>query len=391
MADIESILKNLPRVRQAAEDLRDILLGNLVMIGEIPSPTGEERARVELLLERFAGNGLQNCSVDDKGSGFGVFFGREGKRNILLVSTADTLVTDVVDQTVEIEKDRVVGPFVGDNSIALAAMCSIPAVLERLGVELESNIVFMAAARMLGRGNLEGLRFFLEHSSMHIHSGLCLESVQLGRLNYTGLGMLRGEIVCRLPRDYNWVQYGATGSIVPMNDVISGINKIPVPQRPLTRIVLGSITGGIAHHNIARQTTLRFEVRSESGELLNTIHRQVQDVVDEVAAQSGVEVTLDVFARREPGGLHISHPLVQNARAILGALGLQPMVYPTTTALSAFADRQIPGLTLGVTTGERKNELDEIDEYVAIPPMFTGLAQIIGVLQAIDGGLCDEP
>ena len=34
--------------------------------------------------------------------------------------------------------------------------------------------------------------------------------------------------------------------------------------------------------------------------------------------------------------------------------------------------------------------LNEVGERVEIPPIFTGLAQFFGVLQAIDGGYCDD-
>jgi acetylornithine deacetylase/succinyl-diaminopimelate desuccinylase-like protein len=198
--------------------------------------------------------------------------------------------------------------------------------------------------------------------------------------------MLRGDIVCRLPDDYNWAQFGASGAIIPINDVISRINKIALPRRPLTSIVMGSIEGGITYHNIARQVTLRFEVRCEESDLLKQIRQQIENIVAEVSAQSGVKVKLDIFAEREPGGIDISHPMVQNARAIITALGLEPMLYPTTSALAAFIERKIPAVTLGLAVGERKGELDEIDESVSIAPIFTGMAQLAGVILAMDQG-----
>ena len=135
----------------------------------------------------------------------------------------------------------------------------------------------------------------------HPARALCLEGVQLGRLNYSCLGMLRGEVTVRLPDNYDWAQFGATGSIIPMNDVINRINKIALPRRPLTSIVLGSLEGGLTYSNIARETTLRFEVRSESAEILDQTGRQIGDIAQEVAAQSGVGVDIDLFARRQPG------------------------------------------------------------------------------------------
>lgn len=388
--NIDGLLKDLPRFRDAAAAMQDIILANLVMIGEIPAPTGAEDQRVQLILQRLSECGLQNCSTDEKGNGYGVFLGEQGSRNILISAHADTFVSDAVDQTIEVGKDRLVGPFVGDNSLALAAMVSLPNLFDRLQIRLKSNLLLIATVKSLGRGNLEGLKYFLANSAMPIHAGVCLEGVQLGRLNYSCLGMFRGEIICRLSDDYNWAQFGATGAIIPMNDVISRINKIPLPRRPLTSIVMGSIEGGLTYHNIARQVTLRFEVRCEASDLLKQIRQQIENIAAEVAAQSGVKMKLDIFSEREPGGIDISHPAVESARAIISALGLEPMMYPTTSAVAAFIDKKIPAVTLGIASGERKGELDEIDEAVSIAPIFTGMAQLAGVILAMDGGLVRE-
>lgn len=391
MNTLDQILEALPDFRVAAEGLRDLMLANVVMIGEIPAPTGREQRRVEFLLQRFTEGGLESCSFDERHNGAGLLTGTKGQRNILLLAYADAAVPDDTEQTVEVEADRVVGPFVVDNSIALAALATLPILLDHLQIRLRSNVLFLAAARSLGRGNLEGLKFFLSNSHVPIHFGLCVEGVQLGRLNCACLGMLRGEIVSRLPDDYNWAQYGATGSIIPMNDVINRINRIAVPRRPLTSIVLGFIHGGISHQNIARQTTLGFEVRSEAADILHQVREQIEEIVQEVGSQSGVRITADFFAHREPGGLDPAHPLVRCGRSVLTRLGLQPMVYLTTSGMSALVDRNIPALTLGVTRGERLGRLDEFDEACAIGPMATGLAQLVGILLAIDGGLADAP
>jgi len=44
-------------------------------------------------------------------------------------------------------------------------------------------------------------------------------------------------------------------------------------------------------------------------------------------------------------------------------------------------------VTLGLTCGNNKNEFNE---SIEIQPVFSGIAQLIALLQSIDGGLCDE-
>jgi metal-dependent amidase/aminoacylase/carboxypeptidase family protein len=245
----------------------------------------------------------------------------------------------------------------------------------------------MGATRSLGRGNLEGLRFFLSNTKIPFEGGVSVEGFSLGRLSHHSIGMMRGEIVCTVPEEYDWTRFGAVGAIVTLNEIINKILEIPLPKRPRTTIVLGSVEGGQHYDTVATRALLRFEIRSESEALEEGICEQIEDIASEVSSQTGAEISLDTFARRKPGGISFSHPLAKNARRIMKALQLQSRKSPSTSELSAFIDRNIPAITVGITTGEHQNQ---INEQVRIEPMFTGLAQLMGILISIDRGHCRE-
>ena len=78
--------------------------------------------------------------------------------------------------------------------------------------------------------------------------------------------------------------------------------------------------------------------------------------------------------------------MVRHARTVIGSLGLVPQLYATTTVLSALRDAKIPAITIGMAVGERKDELAEIDESISLASIPVGLAQLVGILQAVDGG-----
>ncbi|RMF93426.1 MAG: peptidase [Nitrospinota bacterium] len=383
LSSFAAILDALPYFHSVAEEVREIVLANLVMIGEIPAPTFGEGARIHFLQERFSEGGLQNCSTDEVGNGLAILPGEEGEQNILVVARADTAFSTKVDHTLSVQPDRIVGPAVGDNSLGLAVLASLPILFERLAIRLRSNLILMGAVHSLGRGDLEGIRFFLENSALPIQAGICVEGVQLGHLSYASSGMLRGEISCTVPEDYDRTWFDTTGALLTINEVMNKITAIPLPKRPRTNIVLGSLEGGNSFDTIATHAVLRFEIRSESADMVDDTHRQIEEIVAEVALQSGAEVSLDILARRKPGGLTFGHPLVQSARRIMLSLNVQPRILPSTAELSAFIDHQIPALTCGITNGEH---LGEMNETIKITPICTGLAQLIGILLAIDGG-----
>ena len=85
--------------------------------------------------------------------------------------------------------------------------------------------------------------------------------------------------------------------------------------------------------------------------------------------------------------LPYNHPLVKSASEVLKTLDITPVSEPTESAMSIFLGRHIPAVTLGVTHGQ--NYFQENAE-MSIEPMFKGIARIIGVLMAIDSGVCDE-
>ncbi len=379
--DAVSILGRLGEFEEKIAELSDILLANLVMISEIPAPTFREQQRVEFLLNRFNEYQLQNCSTDEVDNALGIIPGERGDRNLLIVAHMDTVFPESVDHTITIQPGFVVGPGVGDNGLGLAALATLPLVLEQLNIRLDANLILMGSSRSLGKGNIEGLKFFLSNSGLPVAAGVVAEGVLLGRLSYSSIGMLRGRLTARVPEEYDWTRFGAGGAIVNMNEVINAILEIPLPRRPRTTIVLGTIEGGSSFNTIATHASLQFEIRSESGDMVQKLSRQIEDIAAEVSSGSGAEVSLDVLARREPGGIGFSHPLARGAREIMGTLGIQPWISPSTSELSAFIDRRIPAITVGLTRGEH---LNEENETIEIPPIAKGMAQLLGIILAMD-------
>ncbi|MFO7848550.1 MAG: M20/M25/M40 family metallo-hydrolase [Spirochaetia bacterium] len=383
---MEKLIDTLPALVNNLKDMRNTLLTNLVMLGEIPAPTFREANRRRFLINRFNQQQLLNCSTDEVGNGLGILPGKTGERNILVVAHMDSVFDESVDHNISIQPQVVSGPGVGDNALGLAVLATLPTLFSELGIELKSNIILMGSSRSLGRGNIEGLRFFLDNTETQIDAGVVVEGVKLGRISHTSIGMARCEISYHLPEEYDWTRFGAVGSIVTINELINRILEIPIPKRPKTNIVLGSIRGGIGFNSIANEATLRFEIRSESNDMVQKLRKEIEDLASEVSSHNGSVVDIQILAQRNPGGISFSHPLAANARDIMKSLGVNPRISPSTSELSAFIDKGIPALTLGITNGENMNKLDE---RIEIEPVYTGLAQLIGLLQAIDRGYCD--
>lgn len=367
---------------------REILLANLVMIGEIPAPTFKEERRVEFILNRFAEAGLTDSMIDDGGNGVGILAGngkKESRKALLVSAHADTVFSSTMDHTMQISSDTVTGPGVADNALGLAVLSTLPYILDDLGIQLKNDLVLLANVKSLGKGNLEGIHFFLDNSRLDIKNAICLEGIQLGRLSYSSIGMFRGEITCSVPESYDWSRFGDASAILTLNEVINKINEMKLPKRPRTSIVMGSIEGGTSFSTIAREATLGFEVRSESQEVVEKAGETIQDIVMEVSSKTGDHVELNIISRRSPGGIPFDAPLTKCAREVMKQLDIEPRLSPSISELAALIEKKIPALTLGITTGQ----LSKLDDTIQIDPIYKGLAQVIGTILAIDGGNCE--
>ncbi len=384
---LDQIIDAIPKHRDDLQSLREILLANALMIGEIPSPTYSEEERITFLSNRFTEDGLQNISIDEAGNGMAIVPGTKGLNNILVCAHADTVFLEKVDHAMSVGPDFIKGPGIGDNSLGLAAVVTLPEILKRLNLSFEDNLILMGCSRSLGHGDLGGIRFFLENNKLPIRAGVCVEGIQLGRLSYTSIGMLRGEINVNVPSEYDWAKFGAAGAVSIITKVAQRILEIPISMEPPTKILFGSINSGTSFGTQPTTAHLRFEVRSEKVGLVSQLKQQIEDICEEIAHGSDTEIELSVIAQRHPGGLAYAHPMVKTMRKVLKSLDVKPRVEPSVGELSELINKGIPSVTLGLTKGDNKNEFKE---SIEIKPIFDGLAQLVALLQSIDGGFCDD-
>lgn len=389
MSDAAQVIWNVEDLPEALAPLREEILAELVMISQIPAPAGQETARVRHLLDRFAEAGLPEAGTDEKGNAVGTIPGRGGERTIMVTAHLDTIVPETVDHNVTVEAQRIVGPGISDNALGAAVVAMLPSCLERLGILLESNLTLVGSVQSLHRSNEDGLGFHLDHAVRPVDFGICIEGVQLGRLNYFSIGTLRGDITCDV-RPLESRSYGSQSAVVVLNHIINRILSIEIPQRPFTKISIGKVHAGLSYDVEPDHAELGFEVNSHDDEMIERIQARIEDIVGELSARHAVSASLDCFFRRHAGGLPFSHPLVKSVLNVMEKLDILPDQGHSPSGLSQFIQRGIPAVTLGVTHGE-KNQRKKPDQ-VLIEPIHRGIAQILGVILAIDSGACDtEP
>ncbi|WP_457574243.1 peptidase dimerization domain-containing protein [Desulfolithobacter sp.] len=377
---MEKILDQVRKLPQALEPYREMLLANVVMIGEIPGPTFGEENRVNFLVQRFTECGLQNCSTDEAGNGLAILPGTDGDKSILVSAHSDTPFPATIDHTYTVSAGKIRGPGVADDILGLAVLATLPTVLEGLGLRFSYDIVLMGATRSLDMGNQSGLRFFLANTDLPLKAGIAVEGASLGRLHFRSMASLGGTISCHVDR-----KVSQRSAIDVLNQIITKLREIDMPQESNTALILGSVSGGASYKVPARNARLKFQLRSDSDEIVREITGRINRILDEMALQAGVSAHLEVIARTRSGGISSSHPLVVQTRRIMAVLGIEPRYSIYSSIMSGYVEHELPALGVGITNADNVNYEDE---FVEIEPIMTGVAQLIGILLAIDGGCC---
>ena len=384
---LETLLKDIPHLIENLRSIREIFLTDAVLLGEIPSPTFGEQDRIRLVMDRFRENGLEEPTLDEFGNASGTIAGSSGESAILVTAHADSVFSAEIQHVLEVGSDHIMGPGIADNSIGLAAVVALPKLLEHLNIKFKEDLILLANVKSLGRANLEGARGFLDTMRLPVRAGICVEGASQGRLSYSGLGALRVEITLNIPKDYDWSGFGAAGAISHLNRLINKLMEISLPKEPKSKMTFGGLTAGSSFNTSPKTGRLRFEITSEGDEVIDDLETRLNEICEQFSLETGTEVRMETVAKRQNCGIPFTHPLVKTTRAIMHEAGITPKVDPSTGDLNALIRAGHPGVTLGLTTVEN---LREENETIQLEALYAGLAQLITLLQAIDGGLCEE-
>ena len=330
---------------------------------------------------------MDECTIDGYQNPIGIIRGKaKDKAPIFVVAHMDTAVNKDVNHNFVVNEETITGAGIMDNSVGVGVLASLPFIFKSLGLSFESDIVLAGVIQSIGRGNLRGIRHLLKTWSTPVRGAVCIEGGELGRLNYSTYGMIRGEIDCTIPMESGFEPQFKPNAILILNEIINQILRLRLPQRPRSRVIIGTISGGYKHGRIAHNATLGFEIQSDSDSMVKTIYNDIADIVNGAGHEYRVDLKLNTISSLHASRIGYAHPLVKSAVLTMHKLGLKPVSEPSESELSIFLAHQIPAVTLGVTRG-RDYHLE--GATMEIEPMFKGIAQILGVILSIDNGVCD--
>lgn len=360
------------QVLQSAARQADAVIDLARAVAEIPAPTFGEAQRSAFVREWFATQGLQPW-VDDTGN---VYARRAGSRRgaLLIAAHTDTVFPLGTDLTIRRERERLVGPGIGDNSLAVAALLMLPQILDDADVQTGADLLLCADVGEEGLGDLRGIRRAVADHRDELIAVLALEGHGLGRVINTAVGSRRLRISVEGPGGHSWSAFGNPSAIHVLGRIITAVADIPVPADPKTTFNVGLIGGGVSINTIAPEAALAIDLRSVDPVALDDLVNRVQAIVDRIGDRDvGITVQSEIIGDRPAGSIDPNSDIVQTAVGVLRDLGIDVRLEAGSTDANIPISENIPAVCIGLTTGGRTHRLDE---YVDLTPVRDGLQQL---------------
>jgi tripeptide aminopeptidase len=367
--------ERIEAVRAAAQAVTPDVLELTALISAVPSPTGEETAK-SLLVERlFATAGLAK-ERDAIGDVVGVIPGRPtsrpGMSRLLVAAHIDTVFPISTPLEIKRSADRLSGPGVGDNSVAVAAAIKLADLLRMAGEVPAVDVLVTGNVGEEGLGNLRGIREVLASRS-DIGAVVALEGHNLGRVTHVAVGSRRFRITVKGPGGHSWGDFGRPNAIHGLSKLIAELDAIPLPRSPKTTLNVGMIDGGVSVNTIAPEASCLLDLRSIDESALHRLSDRVMRLVERSNRGDAVVYAAESIGERPAGVVSADSPIVQIAAGTLTALGLEPSFDASSTDANVAIAAGIPAVCIGLTTG---GNVHRTDEFIDLEPVAKGVAQL---------------
>lgn len=379
-----ALLLQLPRVQAAFQAIDAVLpevIEQTLALSRVPSPTFEESEKARYVHRAFTALGLREAHIDRVGNVIGRRVGSDQSGAVVVAAHIDTVFPVTTALTGHRDNGYLRGPAVGDNSLGVAALLALPAVLDRAGLRTERDLLLVADVGEEGLGDLRGMRELMQSHSRQTAAVVALEGHTLGRVTHRAVGSRRLRITVTSPGGHSWGDFGRSSAIHVLANIMSQLTHLPVVQSPRSTFNIGRIEGGVSVNTIAPSAWCELDVRSEDQAELERLIGWVEGVLGRRQPRE-VTVTATMIGDRPAGALPPTAPIVVTCCAALRALGVEPTLEASSTDANVPIGLGIPAVCLGITRGAGAHR---VEEFIELAPIATGLRQLVLTLLALTG------
>jgi tripeptide aminopeptidase len=350
-------------------DVTETIVRRTVELAEVPAPTGSEEERSAIVRSWWDLDGLAEVRVDGAGNVWGRARDGEGPI-VILCAHLDTVFDADVPHTVRVDGDLLIGPSVGDDSVAVAA-------LSAAGMALQDGphpVWVLATVGEEGLGNLRGVIAALDGPPASVAAFVAVEGNYLGRVSTIGVGSVRRRIRVTGPGGHAWEDAEVPSALHHLARVVTSITSSP--RRPGTSVNVGRIGGGEGINLRAAEAWFDLDLRADDPDALAALVRAVDEIARQ--AEPPLVVMQELLGERPAGRIERDHPLVRAAEQALDEAAIPVSTPPTSTDANAAHARGIPAIAVGVTKGSGEHTPHE---WIETGPIETGVQTLARTIE----------
>ena len=352
-------------------DTRLVAAQQLVGIGGIISPSGQEHERAAAVAQLMRDIGLQNVQMTESPNVIGIIPGSSGQA-LVFVSTLDDLATVAEHQRMAgtlpvIDGERVVGPGTNTSLTTIAMLAAAKALIDQ-GFVPQHDLVFAAVAEE--ETGLRGMRDL--YADYQDRAFAFVDILGEGNsISYGALGIHWWRIHAHGPAGHT-----LNGGLPNVNQgiarAVDRILQITEPQEfehRRTRLNVAVLNSGAVFNHKPETGWFSLDVRSLDPQHINSMEQKVQAILAQVTEELGIRFEMEEVSKTPPGQIEgaLDSPLVQTSIAISNYLGSNPAL---SDAGSANLNVSIAGGTLSIgIASERGGRRGFPDEWADIPVM----------------------
>lgn len=342
------------------------LLRHTLAIQAIPAPTFSESQRAEYLRRAMLEVGLSPPEIDRVGNLKARIPGGDAPP-LILCAHMDHVFDDSALPKARRTSARVIGPGVGDNAVALAAL--IETAHDLIDDPLPGDLWLVGTVGEEGLGNLRGIREIVRHFGTEVAGYIVLEGIGLGQIYHQGLPADRYRVTIRTQGGHSWIHADRPSAIHILLSIGAQLLEIPLSESTRTTLNIGLIRGGRSVNSIADEAAMELDLRSMESGTLEATSRQIKQVIGEQQGQD-YSIQTELIGSRPGGVLDSEHPLVAAAHRALREAGEQGITLAIgSTDANLPLSEGIPAVCVGLTYG---GEAHTEEEYIETAPLQRG-------------------
>lgn len=385
-----ALAKNDPSINSVLGSLREAereSVDELIAIGSIVSPSGQERQRAAKVAELMREAGLSDVEMTAEANVIGRIPGAEAGKALVFVATLDDLATVAEHQAASrkplvLQDDRVLGP--GSNtSLGTAAMLAAADALVASGFRPRHDIIFAAVVQE--ETGLIGMRRLYEQ--LGDRAAAYVDILGDGTdIAYGALGIHWWRVDATGPAGHT-----LNGGLPNVNrgiaEAVSGIFDLAERTDPMlmTRLNIAILNSGKVFNHKPDSGWFSIDIRSLDAERIAGLEAAVDDILAKAAHDTGINLTRSAVSLVPGGQIEGARtsPLVTMAARAASLEGLPAELTDAGSAnLNIAIAAGTPAIGLG---GERGGGRGTAQEWASVPTLHRTARVVARLALEYDG------